>query len=110
MRRQGGRGGEKRFIAQAVADWGEDAFAGWPAEDLAALAYDLWSFGQTAGEEPLIRLLKAPGPSPVDLLEIVQDDAPFLVDSVMGEIAADGFRGSGDGSPGGRDRIAQAVR
>jgi glutamate dehydrogenase len=66
------------------------------AEDLAAALADFWRFSQTEGEPPLIRLVRTLGADGRDLrrdrLEIVQPDAPFLVDSVMGELAAAGFR------------------
>jgi glutamate dehydrogenase len=91
LARCGGKAGpaERSFIAQAAADWGEDGFPGWTADDLAALAFDLWAWAKgAAGDGPHIRILKAPGPEPVDLIEIVQKDAPFLVSSVMGEVSA----------------------
>src|SRR5439155_282554 len=62
--------------------------------DLASVLAGFWRFGQArGGEEPAVRLIRAKGGRgelKADLLEIVQPDAPFLVDSVMGEIAESG--------------------
>src|SRR6478672_13613990 len=80
----------KSFIAQALTDWGEEPLPGWSAADMAGLASDLWAAADEAGDQPLVRLRKRQGPTGLDLLEIVQDDAPFLVSSVMAEVAAHG--------------------
>ncbi|MBI5939510.1 MAG: NAD-glutamate dehydrogenase, partial [Caulobacterales bacterium] len=57
---------------------------------------DLWRFGETLkGDAPAIRLRRWTAPDGADLgrdlLEIVQPDRPFLVDSIMGAIAETGF-------------------
>ncbi|MGC1465334.1 MAG: NAD-glutamate dehydrogenase, partial [Pseudolabrys sp.] len=62
------------------------------AEDLAALAAGAWSFlAQRAMNKPKIRCdlvkLAASGVrTAVTVVEIINDDMPFLVDSVMGEL------------------------
>jgi glutamate dehydrogenase len=87
---------ETNFIDQAHEDCGPGEFPDMSAEDVAAGLAELWRFAQTEGEAPLIRLVDAQGADGRDLkrdrLEIVQPDAPFLVDSVMGELSANGFR------------------
>jgi len=57
------------------------------AEDLAGIAEQSWSFlaDRTAGV-PKIRFGPAGSPRGTSVLEIVNDDMPFLVDSVIGEI------------------------
>jgi glutamate dehydrogenase len=59
--------------------------------DLGAAAARFWTFANdVVGPDPAIRLIPAKGeggrPLAADLVEIVQPDAPFLVDSVMGEL------------------------
>ena len=87
---------ETNFIDQVHEDCGPGEFPDMSAEDVAAALAELWRFAQSAGEAPLIRLVDAQGADGRDLkrdrLEIVQPDAPFLVDSVMGELSANGFR------------------
>lgn len=66
------------------------------AEDLAALCVDFWEYGETRrGDEILVRMRTATradgGELPRDVLEIIGRDRPFLVDSVMGEIGAQGY-------------------
>ncbi len=88
---------ERDFLAQVDADWAvEDAPVLAAASAAQALA-DFWAFASTvSGETPVVRLrpsLNAAGATlGRDLLEIVQPDRPFLVDSVMGEITEAGFR------------------
>ena len=87
---------ETAFIDQLEEDLSSDDIAGLTPEDLAALALDFWRFaGQRAGAGPDVRLTAALGAGGRDLellaLQIVQDDAPFLVDSVMGEITEGGY-------------------
>jgi glutamate dehydrogenase len=78
------------FIAQALSDWGDEPLPGWSENDMAGLAAELWAATRESPGKPLIRVRKKQGPTGLDLLEIVQDDAPFLVSSVMGEVAARG--------------------
>ncbi|HPA37546.1 MAG TPA: NAD-glutamate dehydrogenase [Phenylobacterium sp.] len=74
------------FAAQLVRDLVPDDLPELSPEDLAAGFADFWAFAaKRKPGRPAIRLVSlAQG---LDRLEILQDDAPFLVDSVMGEIA-----------------------
>ena len=83
--------GEAAFAAQMQEDWAADELDGLTSKDLAALAADFWAFAERRkGDAPQVRLAAAKGEGGRDLdlmaLQIVQDDRPFLVDSVMGEI------------------------
>ena len=87
---------EAAFIAGVQEDCAVDELQGWSGADLAAAAAGFWAFAaQRDASLPAIRLVRARGAGGADLkrdlLEIVQTDAPFLVDSVMGEIAEAGF-------------------
>ncbi|MDF2901619.1 MAG: NAD-specific glutamate dehydrogenase protein, partial [Phenylobacterium sp.] len=80
------------FIAQAADDAVPDELPEIPTKTLAALLADFWAFGaQRKGAAPVIRLVPVEGAPGLERLEILQDDAPFLVDSVMGEIADQGL-------------------
>ncbi len=60
-------------------------------EQLAAIAEQSWAFlAQRAAGTPKLRLEPA-GPRGVSVLDIVNDDMPFLVDSVVGELNARGL-------------------
>jgi glutamate dehydrogenase len=79
------------FLALVLEDFRPEEVPGITARDLAGLLLDFWRFGAAAhGETPTARLIRAKGADgrdlKSDLLEIIQPDAPFLVDSVMGEI------------------------
>ncbi|MGA0606018.1 NAD-glutamate dehydrogenase [Phenylobacterium sp. VNQ135] len=84
----------KAFAQQASADAAADELPELTAPELARNLADFWRFAERRrGRGPQMRIvpvagLKAAG---LDRLEIVQDDAPFLVDSVMGEIADQGL-------------------
>lgn len=81
----------KAFVAQAAADAQPDELPELSTADLARNLADFWRFAERRrGRGPQIRIAAADG-GPLDRLEIVQDDAPFLVDSVMGEIADQGL-------------------
>jgi len=86
---------EQRFLQQIHEDCAAEEMPGAQAADIAAAAAELWRYGQQAGDKPLVRLRGWTGSDgrdlKRDLLEIVQDDRPFLVDSIMGEIAEGGF-------------------
>jgi glutamate dehydrogenase len=82
----------RSFAEQVAADWRTDELPGTEPEELAQALAEFWRFGEAyAGTEPVFRLSPAKGragrPLGLDLLAIVQEDRPFLVDSVMGEIA-----------------------
>lgn len=82
------------FAAQAQDDWSAEELPGLDSADVARALADFWRFGESAKDlsAPAIRLVRAEGgETPSDLLEIVQLDRPFLVDSIMGEVAEAGF-------------------
>jgi glutamate dehydrogenase len=57
------------------------------AEDLAAIAATSWSFlAERKAGEPKLRFEPAAAPRGTAVLEIVNDDMPFLVDSVLAEL------------------------
>lgn len=65
------------------------------ADDLAALSVGFWAYGDhRSGDQILVRMrtvTRADGVElPRDVLEIIGRDRPFIVDSVMGEIGAQG--------------------
>ncbi|WP_293679459.1 NAD-glutamate dehydrogenase [uncultured Phenylobacterium sp.] len=81
----------KTYAAQAASDAAPDELPELALADLAENLAEFWRFGERRrGRAPLIRVAAATG-AKLDRLEIVQDDAPFLVDSVMGEIADQGL-------------------
>ncbi|HTK36112.1 MAG TPA: NAD-glutamate dehydrogenase [Caulobacteraceae bacterium] len=85
---------EYAFASQVLEDArAEDLADELTPEDFAAILAGFWSFAETrAGPAPKVRLRRAEGaggrPLALDVLEIVQTDAPFLVDSVLAEVAA----------------------
>ena len=82
----------KTFIDQAAKDAVTDEVPELSTEQLAATLADFWSFGAIRkGRAPTVRLTSVPGMPGLERLEIIQPDAPFLVDSVMGEIAEQGL-------------------
>ncbi len=87
---------EAAFVAQAADGLSPDDVAGLGSIDLAALLASFWRFGDRRNHSgPKFRLIHALGAGGKDLelelLQIVQDDAPFLVDSVMGALTEAGF-------------------
>jgi glutamate dehydrogenase len=80
------------FISQAAWDAAPDELPELGSKALAAVLADFWAFAANRkGEEPVIRLAAVDGAPNLERLEILQDDAPFLVDSVMGEITDQGL-------------------
>ncbi|WP_233206768.1 NAD-glutamate dehydrogenase [Caulobacter sp. FWC2] len=82
------------FITQAQDDWSAEELPGLDVADVARALADFWRFGESAKDvsEPVIRLRRTEGGEiRSDLLEIVQADRPFLVDSIMGEVTEAGF-------------------
>ena len=79
------------FARQAAEDAAPEELPELSTADIAANLVDFWGFGELRrGRKPILRvapLADAQTPA-LTRLEIVQDDAPFLVDSLMGEIAA----------------------
>ncbi|MDB5496353.1 MAG: NAD-glutamate dehydrogenase [Phenylobacterium sp.] len=90
--------GARAFAEQAAADAAPDELPELSTAALGANLADFWRFGERRrGRGPTIRIGRAIGSDSasertgLDRLEIVQDDAPFLVDSIMGEIAEQGL-------------------
>ncbi|CAN5323791.1 NAD-glutamate dehydrogenase [soil metagenome] len=84
-------GDQDRYIAQVGTDWTPDELPDWSAGEVGAAAAELWRFGESVKDGLELRIRRVDGAGePVDILEIVQLDAPFLVASVMGEVAAQG--------------------
>ncbi|MGV3578181.1 NAD-glutamate dehydrogenase [Brevundimonas sp.] len=85
---------EQSFVAQAFEDYAEDETPELALGDVGAVLADAWRWAETRkpGETRVsVEALAASGrQTPYDVLRIVQDDAPFLVDSVMGELADTG--------------------
>jgi glutamate dehydrogenase len=79
--------GAEAFVEAIAADYRPEELPGVPQAELAARAAGLWAFAHAAaGPEPAIRVVPAEQEGAAELVEIVQPDAPFLVDSVMGEL------------------------
>ena len=84
------------FARQVADDFQPDEIGGAGPAALTAFLADAWKLAlQRKGEAPLVRLLQAKGTDgaqlKLDLLVVVQDDKPFLVDSIMGELGEGGF-------------------
>lgn len=88
-------GPQAQFAAQVQEDWSAEELPGFDPTDVAHALADFWRFGESESEPLSIRVrpaLRADGTDlKSDLLEIVQPDRPFLVDSIMGAIAEQGF-------------------
>ncbi len=87
---------EAAFINQLWRDLSAEELPGASLSDLAAAFAELWRFSAVLTDDaPAIRLRRWTSAAGTDLgrdlLEIVQPDRPFLVDSIMGEIAEAGF-------------------
>jgi len=87
------------FAAQAAEDVVPAELPEFDLDDLAANLAGFWTFAEKRrGLSPILRIVRAERASEespqldFDRVEIVQEDAPFLVDSVMGEIADQGFQ------------------
>ena len=82
------------FLARVLEDFRPDELPTVRLDDLAEVLAGFWRFGAEAKGAPAVRLRGAEGAGDrdlgVDVLEIVQPDAPFLVDSVMGEVGESG--------------------
>jgi len=82
---------EHGFLTSVLEDYRPDEAPGVDAADLGALLAAFWTYGAgLQGAAPTVRLRRAAGADGrdlgVDLLEIIQPDAPFLLDSVMGAV------------------------
>ena len=85
------------FIAQLRQHASDEEIGALSPEDLAAIGADFWRFSAARPDPgPKLRLVEAKGSGGRELdleaLQIVQDDSPFLVDSVMGEVTDRGCR------------------
>jgi glutamate dehydrogenase len=87
---------EKSFLTQAFDDYAADETPELGGDDLAALLGLAWRSARTrvAGEPARVTVSPLTGadgaPTGYDNVLILQDDAPFLVDSVLGELAEAG--------------------
>jgi glutamate dehydrogenase len=79
----------RSFVRQAREDCAPGEIPDVPPELLAVWLADFWRFAERIGDDPwsVRRVPVREGALRYDRLEIVQADAPFLVDSVMGELA-----------------------
>ncbi|HWA01382.1 MAG TPA: NAD-glutamate dehydrogenase [Caulobacterales bacterium] len=80
------------FLLGFHADATEDELGDLAVDDLAQVAYDFWLWrGERGHQEQAVRIRPGVGAGGRDLgrdiLEVAGPDMPFLVDSVMGEIA-----------------------
>ncbi|WP_293906538.1 NAD-glutamate dehydrogenase [Phenylobacterium sp.] len=83
--------GVKSFARQVSEDAQPEELPELSIADLARNLADLWAYAEKRrGRAPQIRISDAVGAT-FDRLDIVQDDAPFLVDSIMGEIGDQGL-------------------
>ncbi|HEY2179522.1 MAG TPA: NAD-glutamate dehydrogenase [Caulobacteraceae bacterium] len=93
----GGRASKAQsaFVAGVLEDFRPGELEGVGVADLAHVLAGFWTFAKARdSRDPTVRLSRARGADGrdlmLDLLEIVQPDAPFLVDSVMGEVGESG--------------------
>ncbi len=87
---------EAAFLTQAADGLSPEDLAGLGSADMAAILAGFWRFCDRRNHPgPIFRLFHALGEGGKDLqlelLQIVQDDAPFLVDSVMSGLTEAGF-------------------
>jgi glutamate dehydrogenase len=87
---------EARFLTQVAGDLQAEELPPVSDDGLGAMFADFWRFAESAdGQDPAVRLRRWTDPDGTDLgrdlLEIVQDDRPFLVDSIMGVVAEAGL-------------------
>ncbi|WP_122468155.1 NAD-glutamate dehydrogenase [Brevundimonas lutea] len=84
------------FLAQALEDYAADEAPELSAEDLACALARFWSSADTREADEDARVEIAPLTDAkgerlgYDVITAIQSDAPFLVDSLMGELAASG--------------------
>jgi glutamate dehydrogenase len=75
------------FLAELFGHAAPDDLARYTPGELAAIAEQSWSMlGQRRANAPKIRFEPALAPRSVSVLGIVNDDMPFLLDSVVGEL------------------------
>ena len=84
---------QRSFLAQALEDYAADETPEIDGDDLAAVLAQAWSVAADRKPSEPARIVTGPlngaggRTTGYDLILIVQDDAPFLVDSVMGQMA-----------------------
>jgi glutamate dehydrogenase len=84
---------ERDFLRQALEDWFVDETPEIDLTDLAAVLAQVWrsTAARPLGEGPRVEIGDLKGANGrdtgFDLIQVLQDDRPFLVDSVMGELA-----------------------
>jgi len=89
-------GMESQFITLALEDYVADETPELNAADFTAVLAEFWRFSETwdGKSGPSIQIRQAKGAAGkglnYDVIEIVQDDGPYLVDSVMGELGEQG--------------------
>jgi len=86
---------ERAFVAQVHDDYIAEETPELGLTDFARVLTHFWAFAEQrqAGAGPIIRVRparEAGVDAPFDLVEVVQADAPFLVDSTMGDLAEAG--------------------
>jgi glutamate dehydrogenase len=82
----------KAFVEKLFALAAPEDLQHCDAEELASIAERSWSFlAERRPETPKIRFEPLPGSRGLSVLEIVNDDMPFLVDSVVGELNSRGL-------------------
>ena len=86
---------ERSFLTQSADDYDAGEAPGLDVAAFAKLLARFWTFAGTRdmGQPPAIRIEPAAAAgleAPYDLIEIVQDDRSFLVDSIMGQLAEAG--------------------
>ncbi len=84
------------FLRGLYEDASDDELGDLSVEDFAALAHDFWIWrAERECDEQCVRIRRGAGaggtPLDRDILEIAGPDMPFLVDSVMGELADQGI-------------------
>ena len=85
------------FVALLFGHTAPEDLIGYDASELAALACEAWAFvSMRKPGVPKIRFESPPEPTgsrthAISVIEIVNDDMPFLVDSVMGELTERGL-------------------
>jgi glutamate dehydrogenase len=89
--------GADRFVALLFGRAAPEDLVSYDKNELAALARDAWAFlSARKPGAPKIRIVSPPATagdrlSSISVIEVVNDDMPFLVDSVMGELTERGL-------------------
>jgi len=86
----------RSFAEQIAVDWRSEELPEAPLEDFASVFAEVWRSAEGTGSaQPHLRLepckVRGGRELKLDVLAITQEDKPFLVDSVMGELAEAGL-------------------